>query len=62
MKRSYRAALKTAKRLFEAKRRRRRKLAGLSFREKIAIIVSMQKIENGIRRARHLSLRPVWSV
>lgn len=56
------AALRMGRRLFAAKRRRRRELAKLSFQEKIAIVVKMQKIENGIRRARHRPLRPVWVV
>ena len=56
----YVAALRMAQRLFEAKRRRRQQLARLSFRKKIAIVVRMQEIENGIRQARHRPLRPVW--
>jgi|GEM_PF-604294 len=56
----YLAASRMAQRLFAAKRRRRQQLARLSFREKIAIVVRMQEIENGIRQARHRPLRPAW--
>ena len=55
------AAWNLAQRLFEAKRRRRRRLAALSFEEKIAVVIRMQEIENGIRRAGGRNPRPAWS-
>ncbi len=55
------SARRTLRRLLATKLRRRRALAKLSFREKIAVVVRMQAIENGIRRAQHRPTRQAWA-
>ncbi|MFA5139871.1 MAG: hypothetical protein WC728_11625 [Elusimicrobiota bacterium] len=58
--RTYKNARRALQRRVQAKRRRRSELAKLPFKRKIAIVVKMQEIENGIRRSQGRPERPVW--
>ena len=50
------------KKLIEAKARRRKDLAKLSFKEKIRILVRLQEMAGGIRKPGKQQAKGVWQI
>ena len=50
------------KRIIEAKRRRRKKLASLSYKEKIHILIQLQKFAEGVKKSGNASgnFKTMW--